>query len=125
MRPYSVALLQTQVRQVRDPDTAESTIRQNINRIAAMVGYATRFSGGGPPRIVVLPEFALTGFALEKTAADWMHMAARIPGWETELLGEIARKHGTYIAGAAFEYMPDWRGRIWNTGFIIDPQGQV
>ena len=52
-------------------------------------------------------------------------MASHIPGPETDLLSEMARKHELYLAGSKFELDDGYSGHLFNTGFIIDPNGEV
>jgi hypothetical protein len=52
-------------------------------------------------------------------------LALRIPGEETNALGEKCKQYGFYLAGAAFEKVDGFPNHFFNTGFIISPEGEV
>lgn len=122
--PYNVACIQTAIRQVRDPATRDETIRENLYRGISLMEYASiRF---GQPKLVVLPEFYLTGADhLRRTIQEWTQVALRIPGPETDTLGKAAQELKMYIAGGTMEYDPEWPDRWFNSAFIIGPNGDV
>ena len=98
IEPYNVACIQTTIRQVRDPATRDETIRENLYRSISLMEYASiRF---GQPKLVVLPEFYLTGADhLHRTIEQWTKVGVRIPGPETDALGKAAQQFKMYIAG--------------------------
>jgi len=124
IQPYNVACIQTVIRQVRDPATRDETVRENLYRSVALMEYAAiRF---GQPKLVVLPEFFLTGADhLHRTIEEWTQVACRIPGPETDVLGEVAQEFKMYIAGGTMEYDPKWPNRWFNSAFIIGPNGDL
>ena len=82
-----------------------------------------------PVRLIAIPEGALQGFNDEVLDADHEDFAKTccidIPGWETDMLGGLAREYDTYIIAQAKARHPDWPNRFFNCGFIIDPTGEV
>ena len=83
--------------------------------------------GGMPVKLCLFPESFLHGFGPARTR-DFkvsMECAITIPGPEIEMLAEKAIQHDIYIAGAAFEILPEFPDRFFNTGFIISPKGEV
>ena len=124
IEPYNVACIQTSIRQVRDPATRDETIRENLYRSISLMEYASiRF---GQPKLVVLPEFYLTGADhLHRTIEQWTKVGVRIPGPETDALGKAAQQFKMYIAGGTMEYDPEWPNRWFNSAFIIGPSGDV
>lgn len=114
--PYNVACIQTAIRQVRDPATRDETVRENLYRSISLMEYAAiRF---GQPKLVVLPEFYLTGADhLRRTIREWTEVACRIPGPETDALGRAAQELKMYIAGGTMEYDPEWPNRWFNSAF--------
>ena len=124
IEPYNVACIQTSIRQVRDPATRDETIRENLYRSISLMEYASiRF---GQPKLVVLPEFYLTGADhLHRTIEQWTKVGVRIPGPETDVLGKAAQQFKMYIAGGTMEYDSEWPNRWFNSAFIIGPSGDV
>lgn len=123
IEPYGVVAVQSIIRNVFNKNSRERTIKEVINRNLSIINYTAARHGG--PKLFVLPEFSITGSARNRTPDEWAEIALQIPGPETKLLGEAARDLNVYLAGANFEYDPEWPGRYWNTAFIIDPAGEV
>ena len=110
----------------------KKTIRENLNRALELIDWAAahRFGPGtrSPyPILIGLPESFLHGFPRADGAQleNMLKVAVEMPGEEIELLAERARKYNAYIFGATYAIDPDWPNRYFNTGFIIDPQGQL
>lgn len=123
IRPYSVACIQSVIREVRDASTRDSVILENSNRILSLVDYASgRF---GAAKLVVLPEFCLQGFDHLATVEQTLGTCISVPGPETDRLAEAAAKKGLYLAASAFEADPDWPGRWFNSAFLIGPDGNI
>ena len=113
-----------------------SEIREaNLNRALELIDYAARrmgFPKYAPVKLILFPEVFLQGWPydlepysnlFEKVAND---VAIQIPGEETELLAEKARKYNVYIAGTAHEVTPELGPDYpFNCAFIIDPEGEV
>ena len=74
-------------------------------------------------------EGAIQGFVdeiMDMGQAEYTEtMAADMPGWETEALGEKARQHGCYIMATLKTKNPKFPERFFNTVFIVDPTGEV
>jgi predicted amidohydrolase len=123
IEPYSVAAIQTRIRHVRKGANQQKTIKENLYRSIALIDYAAvRF---GAARLVVLPEFWLTGAEHGRSVQDWTEVAPRVPGWETDALGEVCQEQKFYLAGATMEYDPTWPDRWFNCAFIIGPNGNI
>lgn len=123
IEPYAVAVVQTTIRHARRGPNLERAIRENLFRSISLIEYAaTRF---GRPKLVVLPEFWLTGSDHDRSVAEWADVARRVPGPETEALSEVAQEYRLYVCGATMEYDPTWPGRWFNTAFIVGPNGDL
>jgi predicted amidohydrolase len=120
--PVHVLCVQTVIREAAGA-TAERAIADNLHRAIALVDKAAQRTG--PPDIVVLPEFFLTGMASTRPHEECLAIARTIPGPETEALGALARRLGCYVAGAAWERDDAWPGRFFNGAFVIGPGGEV
>ena len=106
---------------------------ENVERYCAMIDrtmpeIAEAQGPEGPPvKLIVFPESFIHGFGPPPVTWEMQKtLPIRIPGEEIEMLAEKCRQYDLYIAGSAFECDdPDFPGKIFNTGFIIDPDGQV
>ena len=114
--------LQTSVRHV----TKRSEVEKNLDHIGNMIDLAVHIcSLELPVRLIAFSEGAVQGFVdeiLDMGQAEYTEtMAADIPGWETEMLGEKAKKHGCYILGQLKTKNELFPGRFFNTIFLVDP----
>lgn len=79
-----------------------------------------------PIKLVAFPEDFLQGFTMKADlAAHVKEIAITIPGAETDLLAEQARRLDVYLYGVALEVLPEWPDRIFNCAFIISPEGRI
>ena len=80
-------------------------------------------------KLVAVPEGALQGFNDEVLDVDHETFAAEcaidIPGPETDELGRLARKWDVFVMAQAKAKHPEFPGRFFNVGFVLDPDGQV
>jgi len=126
IEPYSAVALQTSVHNVRTRDE----VSRNLKHIGNMIDLVVHIcSLEMPVRLITLGEGAIQGFIdeiLDLGQAEYTEtMAADMPGWETEALGEKAKQHGCYIVGTLKTKHPKFPQRFFNTVFMVDPDGQV
>lgn len=57
--------------------------------------------------------------------AAYVEHSQAVPGPFTEALGEIAREHGLTLVVGVSERDPLVRGRLWNTGVVVDSDGAL
>jgi predicted amidohydrolase len=126
--PYIALALQTTCVAVNsDADARVSRPRMAaaITRIGAQIAASKRFIGSDV-RLVVLPEYFLTGFPMGETAAVWADKAAlEMDGPEYRALGDLARASDVFLAGNAYEKDPNFPGLYFQCSFVIAPSGQV
>ena len=126
--PYIALALQTTCYAVNDAaDAAEARPRMAaaIARIASQIGASKRFVGADV-RLVVLPEYFLTGFPMGESADAWADKAAlEMDGPEYAALSEAARSADVFLSGNAYERDPNFPGLYFQTSFLIDPKGVV
>ncbi|MFI6480925.1 nitrilase-related carbon-nitrogen hydrolase [Nonomuraea sp. NPDC050663] len=103
--------------------------REEIMRAIGRAGTAVagaRAWAGPELRLVVLPEYFLTGFPMGESVAGWRDLAAIAPdGPEYAALGEIASRHQVFLSGNAYESDPHFPELYFQTSFILDPAGEV
>lgn len=117
------------VNDCRDRASARQRIADNIagvrRAVAASKGFI-RLYNGMDVRLVVLPEYFLTGFPMGESVTEWRDKAAlAISGPEYQALGAIARDLDLYFAGNAYEVDPNFPELYFQCCFIIAPSGEV
>ncbi|MBD2080989.1 nitrilase-related carbon-nitrogen hydrolase [Leptolyngbya sp. FACHB-17] len=113
------------INQSRDRASARLKMQQALDRLDQQIAASLAFIGSDC-RLIVLPEYFLTGFPMGESLEDWADKAClEISGAEYEALGKIAQKHRIFLAGNAYELDPHFPGLYFQTCFVIDPSGSV
>ncbi|BAT55164.1 putative hydrolase [Nostoc sp. NIES-3756] len=113
------------VNQASDRQEAGLMMQNTINRLAQQIAASIAFIGVDC-RLIVLPEYFLTGFPMGEPLLIWGEKAClEIDGAEYEALGKIAQKHQIFLAGNAYELDPNFPNLYFQTCFVIDPSGSV
>lgn len=113
------------VNQARDRAEVQALMRQAILRLTPQIAASIAFIGFDC-RLILLPEYFLTGFPLGESISVWANKACiEMTGPEYELLGQIAQKHNIFLAGNAYELDPHFPGLYFQTCFVIDPTGNI
>jgi predicted amidohydrolase len=108
-----------------NPTEARLIIQNTIQRLEKQIAASLAFIGVDC-RLIVLPEYLLTGFPMGESLEEWIEKAClKINGFEYEELGRIAQKYKIFLAGNAYELDPNFPGLYFQTCFIIDPSGSI
>jgi len=114
---------------ISDVAEARERIAGNISKIEGYVTTATNFCQwfyGVPVKLVALPEYAVTGFPMRESPAEWREKACfAYDGPEYEQLGRIAQENEIYLAGNVYEVDPNFPQLYFQVCFIIGPSGDV
>jgi predicted amidohydrolase len=126
IKPYMAVGLQTTVHHV----TTRDETKKNLDHICGMIDLVMHMcSMELPVKLIALSEGVIQGFVdeiLHLSPEEYAEtMAAEIPGWETEILGQKAKQHGIHIISQLKTIQPDFPDRFFNTVFIINPDGKV
>lgn len=125
---YKVLALQVTcyaINQCRDRQEARSRMKTTLDRLEQQIGASLAFIGSDC-RLIVLPEYFLTGFPMGESLEAWAEKACLdIAGAEYEALGNIAQKYRIFLAGNAYELDPYFPGLYFQTCFVLDPSGSV
>lgn len=124
---YQALALQVRTRAVTGlaRDEARAAIGAAIERIGRQAAASLAWHGPDT-RLVVLPEYALTGFPMRESVPAWAELAALDPaGPEYEALGALARRLGVYLAGNAYETDRHFPGLYFQACWLIAPDGDV
>lgn len=92
-------------------------VKQNRDRAVEMLNEA----GEHGTKLAVLPELSLTGFCYGE---DFTKVSEPIPGETTDLVGQVAKKHGMYVVYGLPE-RGDVPGLLYNSVALIGPEGKV
>lgn len=124
---YDALALQTRCDAVNRLSYADArqSMRDTIARIDDQVQAAKTFIGPAL-KLVVLPEFFLTGYPLDETIDAWAHKAAIAPGGpEYQALQRVAVNHGVFLAGNAYETDEHFDELYFQASFVISPSGET
>jgi predicted amidohydrolase len=114
---------------ISDVSEARQRIAETIGKIDGYVTTATNFLHwfyGAEVKLVALPEYAVTGFPMKESPAEWREKACfAYDGPEYEALGAIAQKNNIYLAGNVYEVDPNFPQLYFQVCFIIGPSGDV
>ena len=131
VQPYAALALQVRchaVNECRSAGEARARMREAIERCDGFIGGSKRFVetySGDTVRLVVLPEYFLSGFPRGESVEEWQARACLRPdGDEYRLLGEAARTNDVWLAGNAYETDSHFPELYFQTSFIIDPTGE-
>lgn len=125
---YRALALQTAcfaVNKAQTRQAAREIITAAIARLSRQIAASIAFIGSDV-RLVVLPEYFLTGFPLGETIEAWRDKAClEINGAEYEALGKIAQDRNIFLSGNAYELDQNFPALYFQTCFIIAPNGEV
>lgn len=129
IKPWIATCIQTLNYVVNDASTREDAmaiVHRSLDRWEIFIRGAVARGGESPRQLVLFPEFALTGFPIRESAAEWITKACiRIPGPETERLQKLAQDLRIFIGANAYEFDPEWPNRYFNCCYLINPSGDV
>ena len=127
MTPYYALALQTRCRAVNALNVADarSSIFSTIETCAAQVAASKGFIGPDT-RLVVLPEYFLTGFPMGDPVASWTEKAGLdVDGPEYEALGKVCQDNDIYLSGNVYERDQAFPELYFQASFIIAPNGDT
>jgi predicted amidohydrolase len=123
---YRALALQARCRSVNgaaDRADARATMKDSIDRLRSEIASSVRFIGADC-RLVVLPEYVLTGHPVGEPFEVWTDLAAIEPdGPEEEGLAAIARDLKVFLAANAYESDPHFPEIYFQACLIFDPSG--
>ncbi len=126
VRSYRALALQTTchaVTKASDAQTTRAWIAKNIERLGRQLRASLAWTGPDT-RLVVLPEYVLTGFPAGESPAEWIARACfEQDGPEYEALGRVAQDNRIFLAGNAYEVDRHFPGLFFQVSFLIDPSG--
>ena len=126
---YTAVCLQTNIHVVDetsgDPGHVEAQIRKNLARQSQLIDWLYMDERSGVPKLIAFSEFCLTGAPESRQFDDYWRRAVSLPGWVTDEIGKKAVEHQCYIASNTYERDDTFPGVVFNTSFIVGPDGAV
>ena len=128
IKPYFALALQSRcdaVNQAPDRAAARALMQSSISRIGLEIAASKAFIGPDV-RLVVLPEYCLTGFPMGESIAVWREKAC-LGEHDVffDALGEIAAKNGVFLAFNAYEIDPHFPKLYFQSSFVMNDQGAL
>jgi predicted amidohydrolase len=106
------------------PAASRPRMMASIGRIDRAIGGAKRWIGT-ELKLVVLPEYVLTGPPWGESIEAWSMKAAIAPdGAEVAALARVAEQHGIYLSVNAYETDVHFPGLYFQGSFVLDPAGK-
>ncbi|MCA1994131.1 MAG: nitrilase [Coleofasciculus sp. S288] len=113
------------VNQASNRKEVRSLMHDTIKRLDRQIAASIAFIGFDC-KLVLLPEYFLTGFPMGESLAVWAEKAClEMADSIYEALGQIAQKHGIFLAGNAYELDPNFPGLYFQTCFVLDLSGAI
>lgn len=104
---------------------ARALMAETIQRAYRQIRASKAFVGPDL-RLVVLPEYFLTGFPIGESITDWADKACLTIDDEIYAqLGEVAVNTNVFLSGNTYELDPHFPGLYFQCSFIIDPTGKL
>ncbi|MFP4518878.1 MAG: nitrilase-related carbon-nitrogen hydrolase [Oceanicaulis sp.] len=123
---YTALALQTLCEAVNSHaarEDARAAMLASIQRMRAEIAGSIAFIGP-EVKLVVLPEYALTGFPMRETAEQWRAKAAiDADGPEFEAMAKVALDFGIFLAWNGYETDPHFPDLYFQACVVIDPSG--
>ena len=105
-------------------ESAAARMQASIARLDVAVSGAKRWIGSDL-KLVVLPEYILSGPPWGETIAQWADKGALAPeGPEYAGLARIAQTHGVFLAGNGYETDKHFPGLYFQACWVFDPSGK-
>ncbi|NRA28628.1 MAG: nitrilase [Parvularculaceae bacterium] len=127
---YTAVALQTvcdAVNQDKNKRSAHARMEAAIGRVRGQIGSAKGFLkgfNGYDVKLVVLPEYWMTGFPLRESREEWQDKAAIDPdGKFAEKLSGLAQSMGVYLCSNHYENDPNFLDLYFQSNVIYGPNG--
>ncbi len=119
---YVLSALQSEIHVIRNLSEKEGVVKKNLDRALELAAHTVATEGS---RLLVFAEGWLQGFLTSRALDEWLKICLKVPGPETDRLGEFCRRSGVYLAGAVFEKDDSWPRRFFNTAIVVGPSGKI
>ena len=126
--PFGALALQVACKAVNrlgNAGQAQQQMLKTIERLNAQVRASKAFIGQHT-RLVVLPEYFLTGFPMGESIAEWKDKACiAVDGVEYQALSRLCQDNKVFLSGNVYELDKNLPDLYFQTSFIIGDSGEV
>lgn len=127
----NVTAIQSRVRAV-DLKNLKKTMQANLDHVVNLIDLAqgspeawnNERRWGAKQDLICMHEFPIQGFQ-PWTRTEMKKIAFQLPGPETEIIGERAKRYGCYIAFGCYAIEKDWPDHVINMSVIVGPSGEI
>lgn len=103
---------------------AEDMMKQSVRHVGRAIKGAVGFHGD--IKLVVLPEYFMTGHPAGESIPAWRELAAiDMDGPQIDALRELASQQAVYLAGNAYEADAKFPTLYFQTSFVLSPSGET
>jgi deaminated glutathione amidase len=127
MTPYKALALQTHCAAINhiEPASCRAHRLDAIGKLCQQIDAGKKFIGSDL-KLVVLPEYFITGYPAGESMEEWQQKACvAMDGEEYAMLQAHAKKMGVYISGNWYELDKNFPSLYFQTSFIIDDAGKL
>lgn len=117
-----VKVVQNSVKNLQDFDTVEEGLAYNLEYMVSFIDRAC--AEGRKPDFILFNEFPLTGYSTG-TRDEKLEFTLRMPGIETDRIGEVAKACNTYIIFGSYARDDNWPGHILSLNAVVGPDGTL
>lgn len=118
----NLTVVQSGVKSLKDFPTLAEGIQYNLDHMIELANKACAMAQ--KPDILLFHEFPLTGYD-PGTRTEKLEFALRIPGPESDALGEIAKACDTYLIFGSYAQDEDWPGHILSINTMLGRDGTI
>ncbi len=102
----------------------EASLARVTGQIAASKGFLKSFNGYDL-KLVVLPEYWMTGFPLGETREEWQDKAViEMDGAFAGMMADMAKKFGIYLCSNHYENDPNFPDLYFQANVVYSPAGE-
>lgn len=117
-----IKVVQNSPQNLQKAASIQEGLATNVERMARWINTAC--TTGKKPDFILFNEFPLTGYS-SGSRAEKLKFTIRVPGPETDRIGELAKACDTYIVFGSYATDPDWPGHILSLNPVIGRDGKI
>lgn len=117
------------VNQDKSRNAARKRMKAAVSRVASQIatskGFLKSFNGY-ELKLVVLPEYWMTGFPLGETREEWQDKAViETDGEFASMISDVAKKFGVYLCSNHYENDPHFPDLYFQANVVFSPAGDM